>query len=152
MAVDRKLSSTGSKPAISRMHKNTPRRGRCSKRPTVFLFQEASASGIEGKTRRPSRPHPKFYLGICLGLQIATIEFCRHVLGMTGANSTEFEDNPNTLQLFSCLKFPKLISEARCGWEGPTSSSLTAPRFGHCTAKVTPLTSDTVIGMRSTRI
>ena len=34
------------------------------------------------------------YLGICLGLQIATIEFCRNVLGMTGANSTEFEDNP----------------------------------------------------------
>ena len=33
------------------------------------------------------------YLGICLGLQIATIEFCRNVLGMEGANSTEFDEN-----------------------------------------------------------
>ena len=35
----------------------------------------------------------QFYLGICLGLQIATIEFCRNVLGMEGANSTEFDEN-----------------------------------------------------------
>jgi len=31
------------------------------------------------------------YLGICLGMQVATIEFARHVAGLEGANSTEFE-------------------------------------------------------------
>jgi CTP synthase len=31
------------------------------------------------------------YLGICLGMQVAVIEFARHVLGLPGANSTEFE-------------------------------------------------------------
>ncbi|MDO8376949.1 MAG: gamma-glutamyl-gamma-aminobutyrate hydrolase family protein, partial [Aquabacterium sp.] len=31
------------------------------------------------------------YLGICLGMQVATIEFARHVAGLAGANSTEFE-------------------------------------------------------------
>ena len=52
--------------------------------------------GIEGKilAANHARTENVPYLGICLGLQIATIEFCRNVLGMTGANSTEFEDNP----------------------------------------------------------
>jgi CTP synthase len=31
------------------------------------------------------------YLGICLGFQIAVIEFCRNVLNWKGANSTEFD-------------------------------------------------------------
>ena len=37
------------------------------------------------------------YLGICLGLQIAVIEFARNVLGLSGADSTEFDpdcENP----------------------------------------------------------
>ena len=52
--------------------------------------------GIEGKilAAHHARTNKVPYLGICLGLQVATIEFCRNVLGMTGANSTEFEDNP----------------------------------------------------------
>ena len=52
--------------------------------------------GVEGKIKAAhyARTEDVPYLGICLGLQIATIEFCRNVLGMTGANSTEFEDNP----------------------------------------------------------
>ena len=52
--------------------------------------------GIEGKilAAQHARTNKVPYLGICLGLQIATIEFCRNVLGMEGANSTEFEDNP----------------------------------------------------------
>jgi CTP synthase len=33
------------------------------------------------------------YYGLCLGLQIAVIEFCRNVLKLKGANSTEFEPN-----------------------------------------------------------
>lgn len=52
--------------------------------------------GVEGKilAAHHSRTNKVPYLGICLGLQVATIEFCRNVLGLEGANSTEFEDNP----------------------------------------------------------
>ena len=51
--------------------------------------------GIEGKilAANYARTNNVPYLGICLGLQIATIEFCRNVLGMEGANSTEFDEN-----------------------------------------------------------
>ncbi|MEY2862277.1 MAG: synthetase [Pseudomonadota bacterium] len=49
--------------------------------------------GIEGKitTARFARENKVPYLGICLGMQVATIEFARHVAGLTGANSTEFD-------------------------------------------------------------
>src|SRR5512145_1082016 len=49
--------------------------------------------GIEGKinTARFAREHKVPYLGICLGMQVATIEFARHVAGLQNANSTEFE-------------------------------------------------------------
>ncbi len=49
--------------------------------------------GIEGKIQaaRYAREHGVPYLGICLGMQIAVAEFARHVAGMEGANSTEFD-------------------------------------------------------------
>jgi CTP synthase len=49
--------------------------------------------GIEGKIRAAqiAREHGVPYLGICLGMQIAVCEFARHVAGMEGANSTEFD-------------------------------------------------------------
>ncbi|MCR4710869.1 MAG: CTP synthase [Clostridia bacterium] len=49
--------------------------------------------GIEGmiETARYAREHDVPYLGICLGMQVAVIEFCRHVLGLTQANSGEFD-------------------------------------------------------------
>jgi CTP synthase len=49
--------------------------------------------GIEGKIQaaRYAREHEVPYLGICLGMQIAVAEFARHVAGMEGANSTEFD-------------------------------------------------------------
>jgi CTP synthase len=49
--------------------------------------------GIEGKivAARFAREHGIPYLGICLGMQVATIEYARHVAGLVGANSTEFE-------------------------------------------------------------
>ncbi len=49
--------------------------------------------GIEGKIEaaRHARENEVPYLGICLGMQIAVIEFARHVCGMDGANSTEFD-------------------------------------------------------------
>jgi len=53
--------------------------------------------GVEGKicAARFARENKVPYLGICLGMQVATIEFARHVAGMPNANSTEFEpDSP----------------------------------------------------------
>lgn len=50
--------------------------------------------GIEGKIRAICYAREKKlpFLGICLGMQCAVIEFARDVAGMTGANSTEFYD------------------------------------------------------------
>jgi CTP synthase len=52
--------------------------------------------GIQGKieTVRFAREHAIPYLGICLGMQIAVIEFARNKAGLHGAHSTEF--NPKT--------------------------------------------------------
>ncbi len=49
--------------------------------------------GIEGKIRavRVARELKIPYLGVCLGMQMAVCEFARHVAGMDGANSTEFD-------------------------------------------------------------
>ena len=49
--------------------------------------------GVEGKicAARFARENKMPYVGICLGMQVATIEFARHVAGLKGANSTEFE-------------------------------------------------------------
>ncbi|HEX2502461.1 MAG TPA: CTP synthase [Miltoncostaeaceae bacterium] len=49
--------------------------------------------GIEGKiaAARLARERGIPFLGICLGMQIAVIEFARHVCGMEGANSSEFD-------------------------------------------------------------
>ncbi len=54
--------------------------------------------GIEGKivAAQYAREHRVPYLGICLGMQVATIEYARHVAGLADANSTEFEgDTPH---------------------------------------------------------
>jgi CTP synthase len=51
--------------------------------------------GVEGKIKaaRFAREHKVPFLGLCLGMQVATIEFARHVCGMENANSTEFDKN-----------------------------------------------------------
>jgi CTP synthase len=49
--------------------------------------------GIEGKIKAANfaRTHGIPYLGICLGMQVAVIEFARNVAGLKGAHSTEFD-------------------------------------------------------------
>ena len=51
--------------------------------------------GIEGKilAAKYARENKIPYFGICLGMQIAVIEYARNVLGLDGANSAEFNDN-----------------------------------------------------------
>lgn len=54
--------------------------------------------GVEGKilTAKYARENKIPYLGICLGMQVAVIEYARHKAGMDNANSTEFNpDSPN---------------------------------------------------------
>lgn len=51
--------------------------------------------GIEGMVRVVGHAREKEipYLGICLGMQVAVIEFARNVAGLKGAHSTEFDDS-----------------------------------------------------------
>jgi CTP synthase len=51
--------------------------------------------GIEGKIKAAQYAREKGipYLGLCLGMHIAVIEYGRHVLGLEGAHSTEFRDD-----------------------------------------------------------
>ena len=51
--------------------------------------------GVEGKIRAAqfAREQGVPYLGLCLGMQVATIEFARNVCGLKDADSTEFDEN-----------------------------------------------------------
>ncbi len=68
----------------------------------VSILQDADAilvpggfgeRGVEGKLQavQYARENKVPYLGICLGMQSVVIEFARNVLGLKGANSTEFD-------------------------------------------------------------
>lgn len=66
--------------------------------------------GIEGKIQAVQyiREQKIPFFGICLGMQIATIEFARNVCGLKGANSTEF-DKDTKYPLISLLEEQKRI-------------------------------------------
>lgn len=51
--------------------------------------------GVEGKIRtvQYAREHKVPYLGLCLGMQCAVMEFARHVVGLEGATSSEFNED-----------------------------------------------------------
>jgi CTP synthase len=64
-----------------------------SKYDAILVPGGFGSRGVEGKisTAKFSRENKVPYLGICLGMQVATIEYARHMAGLTGANSTEFD-------------------------------------------------------------
>jgi CTP synthase len=66
--------------------------------------------GIEGKIRTVQyiRENKIPFFGICLGMQIATIEFARNVVGLKGANSTEF-DKENPYPIISLIEEQKHV-------------------------------------------
>lgn len=76
--------------------------------------------GIEGKilAAQYAREHNIPYLGLCLGMQIATIEYARHVLGLKDAHSMEFDPNtkhPVIALLDEQRKVTKLGGTTRLG-------------------------------------
>ncbi len=66
--------------------------------------------GIEGKIRTVEyiRENKIPFFGICLGMQIATIEFARNVAGFKGANSTEF-DKDTAYPVISLLEEQRVV-------------------------------------------
>jgi CTP synthase len=68
--------------------------------------------GIEGKVEaaRIARERKIPYLGICLGMQIAVVEFARNIAGMEGANSAEF-DPETPFPVIDLLPEQKEVSE-----------------------------------------
>ena len=68
-----------------------------SKMSAVLVPGGFGIRGIEGKIKAVqfARENNIPFLGICLGLQVAVIEYARHMANMKGANSTEFDDKTN---------------------------------------------------------
>ena len=77
--------------------------------------------GIEGMilSAKYARENRIPYFGICLGMQIAVIEFARHVLGLTDAHSGEFDEQcaHRVIDFMPGAERGRLIREARCVWE-----------------------------------
>jgi CTP synthase len=90
--------------------------------------------GTEGKvaTARYARESGLPYFGICYGLHMATIEFARNVLGLTGANSTEIDgDTPHpVIDLMPDQKGVEMGGTMRLGlwpcWTEPGTKAATA--------------------------
>lgn len=68
--------------------------------------------GIEGKIKAVQYAREKLipYLGLCLGMQVATIEFARNVLGWQDANSTEF-DEKTRYPVIHIMEYQKQITD-----------------------------------------
>jgi len=65
-----------------------------SKMDGILVPHGFGSRGVEGKIKavRFAREQRLPYLGICFGMQLAVIEFARHVAGLEGANSTEVDE------------------------------------------------------------
>jgi len=73
--------------------------------------------GAEGKIKAIQylRENKIPFLGLCLGLQMAVIEFARNACGLSGANSTEFEPNCQVKIIDMMLEQKKLIASKKYG-------------------------------------
>jgi CTP synthase len=71
--------------------------------------------GMEGKLKaiKYARENNIPYLGICYGMQVATIEFARNVLDLKNANTTEVD--PNTeFKIFDYINGRMRLGEQQC--------------------------------------
>jgi CTP synthase len=68
-------------------------RARLARADGILIPGGFGVRGIEGKitAARIAREQRIPFLGICLGMQMAVADFARHIVGMEGANSTEFD-------------------------------------------------------------
>lgn len=78
----------------------------------MYIYREADGilvpggfgiRGVEGmiSAAKYARENKVPYLGVCLGMQVLVIEYARNVLGLKGANSTEFyESSPHPIVIF----------------------------------------------------
>jgi len=74
-------------------------------------------SGIEGKisTIKYAREHNIPYLGLCLGMQLAVVEYARNVCNLTGANSTEADKKTSYPVIDFIPEQVKIVQESRYG-------------------------------------
>jgi CTP synthase len=63
----------------------------------ILVAPGFGARGTEGKIAaiRYARENGVPFFGICFGMQLAVVDFARHVCGLTGANSSEIEESPH---------------------------------------------------------
>ncbi|NIP73703.1 MAG: CTP synthase [Gammaproteobacteria bacterium] len=94
--------------------------------------------GVEGKVEavRYAREHRIPYLGICLGMQAAVIEFARNVAGLEGAHSTEFD--PETPHPVIALITEWLNADGRIEQRSQESDLGGTMRLGAQECRVTP--------------
>jgi len=82
------------------------------------------ARGTEGKIKAAqfAREHKVPYFGICFGMQMAVIESCRNLLGLTNASSTEFgaTDEPVVGLMTEWVKGNELVARTNAGDLGGT--------------------------------
>ncbi len=85
--------STGSTPRAWRAATSRRSRDRLGDADGILSPAASAGAGSRARSRaaRFAREQRIPYLGICLGMQVAVAEFARHVAGMDGANSTEFD-------------------------------------------------------------
>jgi CTP synthase len=74
-------------------------------------------SGVEGKiaTIKYARENKIPYLGLCLGMQLAVVEYARNVCGMKGANTTEVDKNTPYPVIDFIPDQVKIVTESRYG-------------------------------------
>jgi CTP synthase len=74
---------------------NNPQHGEFEDIDGILVPGGFGSRGIEGKISavKYAREHRVPYFGICLGMQMAVVEFARNVCGLEAANSTEFDAN-----------------------------------------------------------
>lgn len=74
-------------------------------------------SGVEGKitTIKYARENKIPYLGLCLGMQLAVVEYARNVCGLKGANTTEVEKNTPHPVINFIPDQVKIVTESRYG-------------------------------------
>ena len=89
--------------------------------------------GTEGKiaAARFARENGVPYYGLCLGLQIAVIEFARNVLKLSGANSTEFDPRPEHPVINMMEEQKKIIDKGATMRLGSYECALTPGTLAH---------------------